>query len=116
MRRMYPQAGYGETPVFQLLYNLKNFSGWVPFVLFMVPFGWTALILLRRRSPVNAAGAGLFAGAVIFLGMWLVAGRIKEVRIFLPFALALAPLTAELMMQRFLPGRVEDVAEGPGFP
>jgi hypothetical protein len=32
-------------------------------------------------------------------------GRIKEVRIFLPFALALAPLTVELAMQRFLPDR-----------
>jgi hypothetical protein len=47
----------------------------------------------------------MFAGAVIFMGMWLLVGRIKEVRIFLPFALALAPLTVELAMQRFLPDR-----------
>jgi hypothetical protein len=36
--------------------------------------------------------------------MWVVVGKIAEVRIFLPFALALAPLTAELAMQRFLSG------------
>jgi hypothetical protein len=35
--------------------------------------------------------------------MWVTVGRIREVRIFLPFALALAPLTVELAMQRFLP-------------
>jgi hypothetical protein len=46
----------------------------------------------------------MLAAAIIFMGMWVVVGRIKEVRIFLPFALALAPLTAELAMQRFLPG------------
>jgi hypothetical protein len=41
---------------------------------------------------------------MVFLAMWVTVGRIKEVRIFLPFALALAPLTAELAMQCFLPG------------
>jgi len=44
---------------------------------------------------------------VIFLGMWVMVGRIKEVRIFLPFALALAPLTVELVMQRFV-GQVRE--------
>jgi hypothetical protein len=58
---------------------------------------------MRRRYQVESPGMGIFTAAVIFLGMWVVVGKIAEVRIFLPFALALAPLTAELAMQRFLP-------------
>lgn len=107
MRRVFPQASYGDTPVLQLFLNLQAPSTQLPFFLFMVPFVWTALALVRRRYKVNSAGVGVFAGAVIFIGMWLMIGRIKEVRIFLPFAMALAPLTVELAMQRFLPERSE---------
>ena len=46
----------------------------------------------------------MLAAAAIFLGMWVTAGKIDEVRIFLPFALALAPLTVDVAMQRFLAG------------
>jgi hypothetical protein len=109
MRRVFRQANYGDTPVFQLFLNLQAPSTQLPFFLFLVPFIWTAVTLLRRRYRVESAGVGMFAGAVIFMGMWLLVGRIKEVRIFLPFALALAPLTAELAMQRFLPDRSDAV-------
>jgi hypothetical protein len=103
MRRVYPQANYGETQVLQLFLNLKATEQFVPFLLFLVPFAWTAAMLMRRRYQTDSAGIGMFTAAVIFLGMWVTVGRIGEVRIFLPFALALAPLTVELAMQRFLP-------------
>jgi hypothetical protein len=61
------------------------------------------VMLARRRYQADSAGIAMFTAAVIFMGMWVMVGRIKEVRIFLPFALALAPLTVELAMQRFLP-------------
>jgi hypothetical protein len=104
MKRVYPEANYGDTPVLQLFLNLKSPSAFAPFLLFLLPTGWTALMLTRRRYEVEAAGIGVFTAAVIFLGMWVVVGKIAEVRIFLPFALALAPVTAELATQRFLPG------------
>jgi hypothetical protein len=103
MKRVYPQASYGDTPVFQLLLNLKAPVGYLPFLVFLVPFAWTAATLARRRYHAEAVGIAMFTAAVIFLGMWVTVGRIREVRIFMPFALALAPLTAELAMQRFLP-------------
>lgn len=103
MRRVFPHASYGSTPVFQLLRNLQAPTTQLPFFLFLVPFVWTAVTLMRRRYQAESAEVGMFAGAVIFLAMWITVGRIKEVRIFLPFALALAPLTAELAMQRFMP-------------
>jgi len=107
MRRVFPHASYGDTPVFQLLQNLQAPTTQLPFLLFLVPFGWTVAMVARRRYQANSAGLGVLAGAVIFLGMWLMVGRIKEVRIFLPFALALVPLTTELAIQRFLPDSVE---------
>lgn len=107
MRRVFPQASYGDTPVFQLLLNLQAPTTQLPFLLFLVPFGWTVAMVVRRRYQANSAGLGVLAGAVLFLGMWLMVGRIKEVRIFLPFALALAPLTTELAIQRFLPDSTE---------
>jgi hypothetical protein len=104
MKRVYPQANYGDTQVVQLFFNLKSPSAYAPFLLFLLPTGWTAVMLTRRRYQVEPAGVGIFTAAVIFLGMWVVVGKIAEVRIFLPFALALAPVTAELAMQRFLSG------------
>jgi hypothetical protein len=104
MKRVYPQANYGDTQVVQLFFNLKSPSAYTPFLLFLLPTGWTVVMLTRRRYQVEPAGVGIFTAAVIFLGMWVVVGKIAEVRIFLPFALALAPATAELAMQRFLSG------------
>jgi len=104
MKRVYPQANYGDTQVVQLFFNLKSPSAYAPFLLFLLPTGWTAAMLRRRRYQAESASIGMFTAAVIFLGMWVVVGKIAEVRIFLPFALALAPLTAELAMQRFRSG------------
>ena len=104
MKRVYPQANYGKTQVLQLSFNLKSPSGYAPFFLFLVPLAWTVVMLARRRYQAGAAGIGMLVGAAVFFVMWVTAGRIKKVRIFLPFALALAPLTVELAMQRFLEG------------
>jgi hypothetical protein len=105
MKKVYPQANYGDTKVLQLFLNLKSVSGYVPFALFMAPVGWTAVMLVRSRYQAGAAEIGMLTAAAIFMGMWVIVGKTQEVRIFLPFALALAPLTAGLAMQRFLPGR-----------
>jgi hypothetical protein len=104
LMKRYPQANYGNTAVLQLFLNMKSVQSYIPFFLFLVPFGWTAAVLMRRRYQTESGGIGMFTAAVIFLGMWVTVGRMREVRIFLPFVLALAPLTVELAMQRFLPG------------
>jgi hypothetical protein len=104
MKRVYPHATYGDTPVLQLFLNLKAPTGYIPFLLFMAPVGWTAIMLARKRYRVSSAGVGLFTGAALFMGMWVTVGRIEEVRIFLPFAMAMVPLTVELALQRFMPG------------
>jgi len=108
MRRAFPQANYGSTPVFQMITNLSSPVAWIPFVLFMGPFAWTLWMVGRRLYRMEAGGAAVLMGALIFLVMWMIVGRVKEVRIFLPFALALVPLTVEIAMQRFLPAEMSE--------
>jgi hypothetical protein len=51
----------------------------------------------------------LLAGSAIYMVLWFVVDRIEEVRIFLPFAVALIPLTCACAMERFVsaPGAQE---------
>jgi hypothetical protein len=116
MRQAFPQANYGSTPVFQLIANLSSPDAWIPFVLFMGPFAWTLWMAGRRKFQMEAGGVAVLVGALIFLGMWVVVGRVQEVRIFLPFALALAPLTIEIAMQRFLHTNGAESQRGTRLP
>jgi hypothetical protein len=111
MRVVYPQAAYGTTPVFQLLLNYTDHIRIVPFVLFLTPSVWVAVQVVRRRIIPHPAQAGLLLGAGIFIGLWCVFGKIDEVRIFLPFSFALAPLSVEAAMHRL--AAAEDVAVNP---
>ncbi len=104
MHLVYPHASYGDTSPFQLLLNFSNVGGLLPFALFLVPYAWTLQQVARRRI-LNETTAdmlpslALLVGSVLYLGMWCVLGKVDEVRIFLPFALVLAPLTVQLSMQ-----------------
>jgi len=100
MRVLYPHASYGTTQMFQLGLNYSDHIRIVPFALFVVPSIWAAVQVARRRYSPAPAQAGLLIAAAMFICMWAVLGKIDEVRIFLPFALALAPLTVEAAMSR----------------
>lgn len=100
MRWVFPQAHYGSIKFWQLWPNLHHASRWPPFIVFMLPVGWTAVQVLRRRFHGDAAGIGMLCGAIIFVSLWAVIGKFDEVRVFLPLALALAPLTAQMAMLR----------------
>jgi hypothetical protein len=100
MHVVYPHTTYGTTPIFQLSLNISDHLRIIPFVLFLIPTIWTVVQVVRRRFAPQSAQAGLLAGAAAFLCLWCVVGKIDEVRIFLPFAFALAPLTVEAAMSR----------------
>jgi hypothetical protein len=103
MHKVYPHANYGATPVFQLLLNLTDPLGIVPFLLFMLPWGWLAIALFRRRAVLDASSLAIVAGSAIYLAMWFTVGRIAEVRIFLPYAVALIPATCAVAIERTVP-------------
>jgi hypothetical protein len=100
MHFVYPHTTYGDTPIFQLALNFTDHLRIVAFILFMIPTLWIAIQVVRRRFTPQPAQAGLLVGAAIFFCLWCVLGKIDEVRIFLPFAFALAPLTVEAAMNR----------------
>jgi hypothetical protein len=102
-RYVFPQAHYGAIKFWQLWPNLHHASRWPPFVSFGLPAGWTAVQVVRRRFGGDMAGLGVLCGAAAFLALWAVIGKFDEVRVFLPFALALAPLTAQMVMLRVSP-------------
>ena len=101
MHVAYPHAGYGSTPVVELKLNLVEPLRWVPFVLFLLPWAWLAATLARRRATADAPGLALAVGSAVYVAMWFVAGKIDEVRIFLPYAVALVPLTCGCAIRRF---------------
>jgi hypothetical protein len=102
MHIRYPHASYGDTPVFQLVLNFKESARLIAFALFIFPYAWTAKTVLRRQVAAEAPALSLICGSAIFMGMWWMAGRVEEVRIFLPFALALAPLTVQCAVERWV--------------
>jgi len=107
IRCAFPQAHYGAIKFWQLWPNLHHASRWPPFVCFMLPVGWTAVQVVRRRFTADTAGIGVLCGAAMFFALWAVIGKFDEVRVFLPFALALAPLTAQMAMLRVGPAQEE---------
>jgi hypothetical protein len=100
MRVVYPSASYGRVKMWQLWPNLKHGSRWPPFLVFLLPLGWMVTQGVRRGFPKDAAGRAMLVGAGFYAALWLAIGKIDEVRIFLPFALALAPLTVQMAMER----------------
>jgi hypothetical protein len=99
MRIAYPHATYGSTPVSQITLNITDHIRVVPFALFLAPTIWLAVQIARRRFTPSTAQAGLLVASAMFICLWYAVGKIDEVRIFLPFAFALAPLTVEAAMR-----------------
>jgi hypothetical protein len=105
MRIVYPQASYGSTHALMARYDLRHPSIWVSFILFMVPVLWTGWQFWRMAPREDRAGSGLIAGSGLYLILWMILGKLDEVRIFLPFALALIPLTVDLAIRRLTGSR-----------
>jgi hypothetical protein len=100
MHVAFPHAGYGNVKMLQLWPNLKHATRWPPFVLFLLPLVWMLVEVGRRRFAKDAAGLAFLAGALLYALLWVTIGKIDEVRIFIPFALSLTPLTVELAMSQ----------------
>ena len=113
MRVVYPHATYGGVPVFQLLMNLRNPAGLIPFLLFMTPSLVLIWLLRRDRSGLDEPSLALLPGAALFCGLWGTVGRVDEVRIVLPYTVALAPLLATVLMRAVLGAKMPAAATSP---
>ncbi len=96
IHRIFPHANYGDTPVFQLL---RNFSPdqLLPAFLFLIP---TLYVFLRGVKQAGGPQRALLLSAALYFLSWAAVGRLQEVRIFVPFAFALMPLTADTLASR----------------
>ena len=110
MHVVYPHATYGNVQMVQLKLNLLNPIGFIPFCLFMVPYAYTLRDVLSRHPHLDHASLTIIPGSLLFLVLWSVFGRVDEVRIMLPYTLALAPLLATMVMQR-ITGSPQGVTE-----
>ena len=100
MHVVYPHATYGDVQMFQLKLNLRNPIGFIPFVLFMTPYMYLWRHVRDTRMVLDRSSLLLLPGSLLFLGLWCVFGRVDEVRIMLPYTLALAPFLATVVMQK----------------
>lgn len=96
MHFAYPHAQFGK--VFVIRENLTQPLGWIPFCLFMAPWVCLIIFLLRQRMPLDMPDLAVLIGSAIYLVLWAAVGRIEEVRIFMPYAVAVAPLTSGTAM------------------
>ena len=96
MRVLYPQANYAKTPLFMLAHDWHQPLTFPPFLVYMLPVAWTAVQVWRQRAVLDTGSKGLALGAAIYFVLWIVLGKLDEVRIFFPFAVILIPLTMEL--------------------
>jgi hypothetical protein len=71
-----------------------------PFLIFTLPLVWTAVQAWRHRAALDTGSRGLLLGGIIYFVLWIVMGKLDEVRIFIPFAVVLIPITIELAIRR----------------
>ena len=117
MKVKYPQASYGSTPIFMVRHDLKQPLMFPPFLCFMVPIAWTFVQFWRNRFDRmrDKTDVGLVIGSALYMVLWTVFGKLDELRIFIPFALALIPLTVDLALRRISPD-AGDVGHGKYLP
>jgi hypothetical protein len=95
MHRIYPNAPR-EVAAVQLFSNLRVWMNY--FVLAMALFPWwiTLRLAARRWRTLDGWAAALLLGSVAHFALFYTLGLAWEVRIFLPFAMTLVPLTVTL--------------------
>ncbi len=77
----------------------------------LLPFWMILFLTLKRKYRTDSVTAMLLLSSCFYFILWLMVGRLQEVRIFLPFAMALLPSTALAisgMLPVVLPGSADE--------
>jgi hypothetical protein len=101
MRVKYPHASYGPIPILMIRHDLQQPLAFPPFLCFMVPIVWTYVQFWRNRGRgwEDYTDSGLIIASLLYLVLWVVLGKLDEVRIFIPFALAMIPMSVDLALR-----------------
>lgn len=91
----FPDKHYGpeHAVVFKLNLNPTPLG---LFVLALLPFALIVVLLIRRTMSLTPAEAIALTASAIYLPVWFTVGLISEVRIFVPFLLALCVVAARV--------------------
>lgn len=95
---IYPHARPYSGHQFILPYDNYHPTELMEFAVFLLPSVWALIQVRKRKFTADAASVGFLVGAIPYVLMWITMGRIEEVRIFLPIALAIVPLTVQMVM------------------
>lgn len=87
-----------DGPVIMLPHDIGKPAELAEFLSYILPAVWTGWQVWRRRFTADAAGVGVLLACIPFIALWMLLGRIEEVRIFLPLGVALCPLSAQMAM------------------
>ncbi len=98
VHRIYPGA-QRNVSAFQLIGNLHSGMGWLAIVLSLAPYGVTLWLAARHWHTLGGWSRGLILGSVIHFAMFYMLGMAEEVRIFLPFAMAVLPVSVPLLAE-----------------
>jgi hypothetical protein len=100
-RVLYP-AAQRNVAAFQLLANLHSLNGYLALALGLTPWWLTLWLGMRSWTALDGWSRGLLLGSVMHFALFYTLGMAEEVRIFLPFAMVLLPVTVRLIWDRTL--------------
>ena len=95
MHRIYPNA-QRQVAAVQLFANLRAWLNWLVLAMALFPWWITLRLAARRRRTLDGWAAALVLGSVAHFVLFFTFGIAWEVRIFLPFAMTVVPLTVTL--------------------
>jgi hypothetical protein len=70
----------------------------VVFAIAMLPWAVLMWLMVRNRRAIEPADALTAIASCLYLPLWWTAGILVEVRLFVPFLLALSPTAAKLIV------------------
>jgi hypothetical protein len=110
-RVLYP-AAQRNVAAFQLLGNLHSLNGYLALGLGLTPWWLTLWLVARRWRVLDGWGRGLLLGSVVHFCLFYSLGMAEEVRIFLPFAMVLVPVTLRLIADRIAGEAGDSLTDG----
>lgn len=99
MHRLYPHAPR-QVDAFQLFSNLTSSFNYLVLTCALFPWWMTLRLAARRWCMLDGWSCGLLLGSVAHFALFYTLGLAGEVRIFLPFAMTVVPLTVTLAAWR----------------
>jgi hypothetical protein len=96
---LYPHAPR-QVEAFQLPGNLASWLNYLVLACALFPWWITLRLAAQRWRALDGWSAALLLGSVAHFAMFYTLGQAWEVRVFLPFAMTLVPLTVTLAAER----------------